>query len=76
MVANKIKFDDFPEEIEFQKLVNEYKLLDKAEYGRMSKGIANVAQKKTSENIIAIRARNSKIRDKQKFLEMQKQWSN
>ena len=43
LVKNKVKFDDYPEEIEFQKLIVEYKLREKAEYGRISKSIARVA---------------------------------
>lgn len=51
LVKNKVKFDDYPEEIEFQKLLSEYKLIEKAQYGRMSKVIASVAERQASIEI-------------------------
>ena len=50
-VKNNVKFNDYPEEIELQKLIVEFKLREKAEYGRVSQSIARVAEKQAALEI-------------------------
>ena len=44
MLANGLKVDDLPEEVEFQKLVKDFKLMSKARNYKLSEGISFAAQ--------------------------------
>lgn len=62
LLANKVKISEFPEEIEYKALVAEYKLLEKAEYGRMTKSIVAVAERRAAKEMDEIRSKNALIR--------------
>ena len=70
--ANNIKFDEFPEEIEYKKLCSDYKLIDRVTLVQISKSMRVVARRLAEKQVNKIKAENSKIMARRKFLESQK----
>ena len=64
LLKKKVDIKDYPEEIEYQSLLEKYKLKEKAEYVRMSKNMISVARKQTALEIQRIQAKNAMIKHK------------
>lgn len=50
-------------------------LVEKAEFGRMSKSIQKVAERLAAKDVEKIRSKNSQIRARKDFLEKQSKWN-
>ena len=69
--ANKINFREFTEEIEFQRLVEEFKFDDKAARVVITESISNVARRLAAKEIQEKRMHNALVRARKDFLEKQ-----
>ena len=69
--ANKINFREFTEEIEFQRLVEEFKFDDKAARVVITESISNVARRLADKEIQEKRMHNALVRARKDFLEKQ-----
>lgn len=68
LIKNKIVFETYPEEIEFKNLCNEFRLLQKAQFGRMSKSMMKVAKAEAAKEIERRMFQNAMIRARKDFL--------
>ena len=52
LIANKVAFKHYPEEIEFQKFNKKYKLFHRAKMGRLNKAMEYAAKSKVDMEVI------------------------
>ena len=67
--SNKINFENFQEEIEFQQLCEQFKFHEKADRVLITQSIQKVAKKLAAKQIEKIRLKNAMIRDRKNFLD-------
>ena len=65
---NRVDFSDYPEEIEYKRLLTDFKLKEKAEHGRMSNNMMKAAWEMTLKEIEKIRSVNAFIKNRQNYL--------